>query len=347
VTFPQLTVAIVGLTVLTSGSAPATEATPTVSRIKFHGWDALVLRNPSASVTVVPEIGRVMRFDLLTPEATGPQGPFWAPPTFDRWMRPDPEGWINFGGDKAWPAPQSDWTKLGGRAWPPPATFDARPYVATAMGPKLWMQSATDPGYGLAIERVLALDPVKPVLTIVTTYRKIAGDPVRVGVWSVTQLAPPERLFVQLAPPAGPSDKRYDNLLTTAARDLTIDDNLLSMTADPSQKTMIAADGNAMLWVGAGPALLMEAAPERAGQKIRVQIYTTPGPNQAYVELQFVTPVIELRPGDHTSLTAQYTLIPRVEADTQREAKRILERTPAPPPRRSPPARQRPPAAVE
>jgi len=303
-----------------------------------------VLRNQSAEVTVVPEIGRVMRFDLLSPGGTAPQGPFWSAPTFDRWMRPDPEGWVNFGGDKAWPAPQSDWPKLVGRAWPPPTTFDAQAYVATALGNKIWMESGTDPHYGLAVERVLSLDPTKPVLTIATTYRKISGDPVRVGVWSITQLAPPERLFVQLAPAPNPGGKRYENLMTTAPRDLTVEDNLLSMTADPSQKTMIAADGNAMLWVGSGPALLMEAP---SGQKTRVQVYTSPGPEHRYVELEFVAPVTELRPGDHATLTAQYTLIPRVDADTQREAKRILGRaTPAATPARRAPARQGAPAGA-
>ena len=309
-----------------------------------------MLRNQSAAVTVVPEIGRVMRFALSPAVGTVPQGPFWAAPTFDRWMRPDPEGWVNFGGDKAWPAPQTDWPKLAGRAWPPPTTFDAQPFVATALGNKIWMESGTDPNYGLAVERVLSLDPTKPVLTIVTTYRKISGDPVRVGVWSITQLAPPERLFVQLAPATNPSGKRYENLMATAPRDLTVEDDLLSMTADPSQKTMIAADGNAMLWVGSGPALLMEAPVVGNGPKTRVQVYTSPGPEQRYVELEFVTPVTELRPGEHATLTAQYTLIPRVDADTQREAKRILGRgKPVAPARRVPvpPSRQRAPAAAD
>ncbi|HEX2658988.1 MAG TPA: DUF4380 domain-containing protein [Polyangia bacterium] len=315
-----------------------------------------MLRNESAEVTVVPEIGRVMRFDLRGTGAAAPQGPFWSPPTFDRWMRADPEGWINYGGDKAWPAPQSDWPKLVGRAWPPPTTFDAQNYVATALGSKIWMESSTDPHYGLAIERVLSLDPTKPVLTITTTYRKISGDPVRVGVWSITQLAPPERLFVQLAPPPDPAAKRFENLMTTAARDLRIEDNVLSMTADPSQKTMIAAEGSAMLWVGSGPALLMEALPARNVKPPRLQLYTSPGPGHRYVELEFVTPVSELRPGDHATLIAQYTLIPRVDADTQREAQRILGNlgtlgrgaTPPPARRATPaPTRQRAPATAD
>lgn len=294
---------------------------------------------------MVPEIGRVMQFGLVSADAPASQGPFWRNPNFARWMRPDPDGWINFGGDKAWPAPQSDWQKQVGKAWPPPTTFDARAYVAVALGSKIWMESETDPNYGLAVERVLSLDPVKPVLTIVTTFRKINGNPVRVGVWSITQLAAPERLFVQLtAAPTTPTGKRYESLLTAPAKDLEIEDNLLSMSADPLQKTMIAAGGNVLLWVGAGPSLLMEASAVLPGVggsapsvgAPRAQIYTSAG--QRYVELEFVAPVTELHPGDHATLTVAYTLIPRVEADVRREAKRILTRAPAPPP---PPRRAR------
>ena len=40
----------------------------------------------------------------------------------------------NFGGDKTWPAPQSDWPKLTPRPWPPPVAFDSLPVQATVDG---------------------------------------------------------------------------------------------------------------------------------------------------------------------------------------------------------------------
>ena len=37
-----------------------------------------------------------------------------------------------------------------------------------------------------------------PILTVDTAYEKVAGAPVRVGVWTITQLTSPERLFLRL-----------------------------------------------------------------------------------------------------------------------------------------------------
>src|SRR5947207_10963864 len=52
----------------------------------------------------------------------------WENRTLDG-IKPEPESkeWGNFGGDKTWPAPQSDWPKLTSRAWPPPVAFDSMP----------------------------------------------------------------------------------------------------------------------------------------------------------------------------------------------------------------------------
>src|SRR4051812_47042940 len=87
-------------------------------RIDFHGLPALVVRNPAAEVVVVPGLARVMRFALrgeAAAAASAADGPFWINPTLGQRFAPDAEGWINHGGDKAWPAPQSDWPAVTGR----------------------------------------------------------------------------------------------------------------------------------------------------------------------------------------------------------------------------------------
>src|SRR5262249_36350307 len=88
----------------TAGSPPAAGSPAvTVERTDFHGWQALVLRNTVAEVTVVPAIGRIMQLGLR--DAGGARGPLWSHPGIGRELPPDENGWINFGGDKAWPAP--------------------------------------------------------------------------------------------------------------------------------------------------------------------------------------------------------------------------------------------------
>ena len=82
----------------------------TITKASFHGWEALVLRNRVAEVTVVPAIGRIMQIALL--EEAGPHGPFWSHPEIGPDLGGDENGWINLGGDKAWPAPQSRWEAI-------------------------------------------------------------------------------------------------------------------------------------------------------------------------------------------------------------------------------------------
>ena len=68
---------------------------------------------------MVPRIGRIMQFGFA-----GEEGVFWENRALDGvpavW---NPTNWINFGGDKAWPSPENEWSKHMRQAqWrPPPA----------------------------------------------------------------------------------------------------------------------------------------------------------------------------------------------------------------------------------
>src|SRR6478609_1118331 len=118
---------------------------------QWRGWEARVLRNPVAEVTVVPAIGRVMQFRLL--DGKEPGGAFWSHPALGPTLAPDENGWINFGGDKAWPAPQKEWERTAGRGWPPPATFDAVAHVASIDRDAIVLTSPVDPAYGIRVRR--------------------------------------------------------------------------------------------------------------------------------------------------------------------------------------------------
>jgi hypothetical protein len=94
---------------------------------------------------------------------------------------------------------------------------------------------------------------------------------------------------------------------------------------------MIATDGDALLWVGDGPDLLIEnRTPARAGVQetwhdgTHSQIYTSSDDAQSYVELELLGPLHELEPGQGASLTSRYTLIKRVETDPLAEAQRVF-----------------------
>ncbi len=310
------------------GPDAARPAGVAVARGDFHGWESLTLRNAAAEVTVVPATGRIMQLALV--EAAGARGPLWSHPGIGPRLAPDENGWVNLGGDKAWPAPQSAWEAIAGRGWPPPATFDAAPFAAEVDGDgRLTLRSPVDPAYGLRVRRTIALDPAAPVVTVDTCYEKVAGAPVRVAVWTITQLVSPERLFLRLpersAFPGGFAQRLPDRPL-----DLTVEGRLLSLARDPGAKTMIVSDGEAMLWVGEGPDLLIEAVAEPHDPAsewpdgAHAQIYTSSDQALPYVELELLGPLADLRVGGRACLRVRYTLRARAEADARAEARRVL-----------------------
>src|SRR5581483_1965340 len=86
----------------------------------YKGWtNAVLLNNGLVEAVIIPNAGRVLQFRFLG--ATN--GPIWENLTMSG-QTATPLSWNtegSFGGDKAWPSPQSAW------GWPPPAGFDGSP----------------------------------------------------------------------------------------------------------------------------------------------------------------------------------------------------------------------------
>ncbi len=310
-------------------------AAVTITRTQFHGWRAIVLRNGVAEVVVVPQVGRVMEFNLLDGEGH-PRGSFWKNPAFGKELKPDNEGWTNQGGDKAWPAPQADWPKIAGRGWPPPKTFDAVPYTDSVKENHLQLVSPVDPNYGIRVRRTISLAPHAPVMTIQTWYEKVQGSPLPIAVWTITQLNPPERAFI-LLPARSALPQGYTNLLPVSEpKDLSINGRLLSVARDPQKNTMLGSDGETLLWVGDGPDLLIENKSPQATdstdqwpeQGSHSKIYTNASETAKYVELELLTSLRTLKPGQETSMTTTYTLVARTESDPLLEAQKVLVQPP-------------------
>jgi hypothetical protein len=309
--------------------APAapSPAAVTISKDSFHGWDALVLRNGVVAVTVVPAIGRIMQIARL--DGGVGQAPLWSHPGIGPELGGDENGWINLGGDKAWPAPQSRWEAIAGKGWPPPKTFDASPYEAKIVGDKVELLSAVDPAYGLRVRRTIALAPEKPSVIVETCYDKVAGQPIRAAVWTITQLVSPERLFMRL-PARSSFPGGFAQRLPARPKDLTVEGRLLSLTRDPAAKTMRVSDGDALLWVGRAAHLLIEAVTDPHDPSdqwpdgAHAQIYTSSDEALPYVELELLSPLRDLRIGERASLRVRYTLESRTDADPTTEARRVL-----------------------
>lgn len=299
-----------------------------VRRTAYHGWpDCYLIANGCIEAIVVPAIGRVMQLRLMG----AADGAFWENRALDGQLhapdsdQADPGEWINFGGDKCWPAPQSDWLRQQDRDWPPPAAFDSRPAEAVALERGVMLTTPVDPAFGIQVIRYVELVAEAPVMRIRTEYRKVSGSAVTVGVWTVTQMQEPERVFIRPKEdskiPGG-----FVRLIDVEPEGLRIEDDLLSLLRHPLKYTKIGTDAVSMVWVG--PRLVVRIDAEDGPDEFPdggcvTEVYTNPDPFP-YVELETLGPLATMNAGDRIERTATYTILPRSATDPQAEARKIL-----------------------
>jgi hypothetical protein len=308
--------------VVSWGQVTGSQDAVTVTKTNYRGWrESIVLSNSQVEAVIVPAIGRVMQFRFQDAAAT-----FWENRQLDgKLPNSNSKNWANFGGDKTWVAPQSDWEEVTGRSFPPPPAFDSMPVTARVEGSNVTLISPVDPFYGIRTYRQIRLNPAKAVMTIDTTYEKVKGEPRDVAVWTITQLRDPVGVYAKLPQPSiFPSG--YDRQ-TGLPANLKVENHLLSLTRDRQQNHKIGSDASSLLWLGEKVALRIDS-PRLAGANYpnrgsSAEIYTNADPD-AYVELEFLSPLQKLQVGEKMHLTTTYTLIRRTTANADVEAREIL-----------------------
>lgn len=166
--------------VICSWAAPALQA-----------WDTIDLKNDLIEVQPVPKIGgRIIQYKL------GDYGFFWVnkklagkePPP----GRLGPNGeWLNYGGDKLWPAPQG-WDNENQWPGPPDPVLDGGPYTAEVKEEAgrvnaVKLTSAKDRRSGIQFSRLIKLFEGTTRVRIRATMKNIDTKPRRWGIWAVTQ----------------------------------------------------------------------------------------------------------------------------------------------------------------
>ena len=314
----------------------AAQAKPPPAKLRawhgpYHGWDAAqFLGNGSVEVVIVPTIGRVMQFKF----AADADGPFWENRTLDG-KSPNAKTnlWGNFGGDKTWPAPQSEWSKLTPRAWPPPPAFDSMPAASldietTPEGPVAHLVSAVDPYFGIRTHRRISLDAVQPVLTIRTTYEKVSGEPSQVAIWIITQLKDPAGVFAPV-PDHTIFPSRFSLPITNVPPSLVAARDLLSIRRDPTTAFKIGNDAGTLIWVGEKSVLRIDSPRVKGADYTHggnsAEIYTNPDA-APYVELELLGPLHTLKVGEQIERTSTYTLSRRTQPTAEGEARLLLGR---------------------
>jgi len=309
-----------------AGAAPAppNKLVLAPSLVTYRGWtNAVLLRNRFAEVIIVPTVGRVMQFRFIGDE----EGPFWENAEFYG-KAPDAKTnvWGNFGGDKTWPAPQSDWPKVTPRSWPPPPAFDSMAVNFELTDRSVMLISPVDPYFGIRTRRVVEMDSRQAAMIITTTYEKVEGEPRKVAIWTITQLKDPLAVFAPV-----PVSSRFTNGWSQAAKEtppsVKVAAGLLSLARDPKKAYKIGNDAGTLLWVGEKWVVRIDS-PRVPGAEYThggnsAEIYTNPDA-APYVELELLGPVSLMKVGDTLTRSNTYTLRRRTEATPEAEARKWL-----------------------
>ncbi|MEW6156335.1 MAG: hypothetical protein AB1813_02825 [Verrucomicrobiota bacterium] len=301
------------------------DAPNTTYLTNYHKWaNSIVISNGKVEAIVVPRIGRVMQFRF----AGEPEGPFWENRSMDG-RSPTDSDWNNpgsFGGDKVWPAPQSDWN------WPPPRAFDSQSMTGTVANGVVTLTSAVDLTFGIRVIRRIELHPDEPVMRISTVFEKRINANYRtnrVSIWVVTQLKDPDRVFMPVVTPSI-FTKGYVVLAAPLPTNFKQTTDLISFNRDPLAGHKIGNDSGTLVWVGTNWCVRMDS-PRAPGSTAAhypdsgcsAEVWTNPNPAQ-YIELELLSPIEALTIGQTMERTVVYRLYRRTESDATEQALKIL-----------------------
>ncbi len=309
-------------------SQPAQANAPSIAvSTNYHSWEnAVSLNNGIVEAIIVPTIGRVQQFRFLGDTV----GAFWEDP---RMYGRTPSGggfYANFGGDKAWPSPQSEWN------WPPPRGFDGSTNAVSFANGIVTLVTPVDSRYGIRTTRIIELVPGKPVMRIRTVFERTAESSKTnsLGVWidceaTVTR---DSKCYVPV-----PSSSSFPNGYTTTGSSaftaalpaaFTNANGLISFGSD-SANHKVGFDGGTLVLVGANLALRLDA-PRVPGATYpdgnsSTEVYTA-GSN--YFELEAMGPLTNLPVGGKMEFVTVYSLFRRTEPTTDADARKILTTQP-------------------
>lgn len=147
-------------------------------------------------------------------------------------------------------------------------------------------------------------------MTIETTYEKVKGEPMKVGVWIITQLKDPELITMPL-PEKSLFTEGYNKQSEHLPEKLKRERNAITCTRSRTKSTKIGSDADTLVWEDKRWKVTIQssrvAGADYPDQNSSAEIYTNPDPLE-YVELELLGPLHLMRIGDRISQTNRYRL---------------------------------------
>ncbi len=345
------TLAALALLSLGASQLPTPAAPTRLYQTTYKGWkDAYRLTNGTVDVVIVPAIGRIMAYQFTGQPQTNilwnNAGLLGKPLPYDAPYPPRTTEWVNYGGDKLWPAPQDDWPQRQHQAgnWPPDPQMDYGPYRVSRIRNGIRLTGPLSENWQVRPVRDFVLAPGSTQLTLRETFQASpapAGDAPAMphsfplGLWNIAQARPDATVYLPLNP-ASRFPEGYTALSGKVGEaNWQAEDGLLAVTSHTTQGNKVGVDA-AQGWIGAlyeGDLLFTEQfALDPHGvypdQGTSLQVYSQGGPD-GYLEMEVLGPLAQTGAAHTQSHTLTWTLrrlprTPQSSADARELIKPLI-----------------------
>lgn len=290
-----------------------------VENVEFRGWkNVWKLSNATCEAIVVPEVARILHFAMKDKPSV-----LWINGGLAGKTSKDDNQWYNLGGDKIWPAQQSEW------GWPPPYHFDGAPNTAEAIPGGVKLSTPMSPKFGAQAVREIVLDEKKPLLRIRQTMIRSGDSNKDLTLWSVSQVVKPVYALLPLGQPV--EKERHKPLGELKPNAFHVHKTVLALENDDDagQKVGVRPDEAAKDgWVGAvfpGQLLVISHAVEKDGRYpdggCHGELFSAPKNLGSYVELEMLSPLNALKKGETFKHDLVWQLVP-IDVNQQDEPER-------------------------
>ncbi len=277
-----------------------------VRKIDYEGWDGCYeISNPLVRLVVVPQIGgRVMEYSLNGQDA------FWQNQSELGKITGDDVGktWRNYGGYKAWHAPQTEWRDY---------FYDSLPAEVETLSDGRGVRITTSPVKHLGYQfiRDIVLSDSTTRVRLIERMKNVSDKDIEWGVWGVAQVKVPCWIIFPLNPksafnngwkvlyPAGGSIEQVQ--VVNGLGILKFDNKVENFATDAKAGWMVyIRDQLAFVkrWANRMVDVTYPGGCDAA--------FFTCGTNRegGYAEMEVMTPVVKLKPGEETELIEDWFL---------------------------------------
>ncbi len=298
----------------------------TITPTTLAGREAFRLTDGKTEAVVVPSLARVMQYG-----AVGGENWLWQAPAGQEMQG----GWKNFGGEKAWVAPQGQWPVYIGHAFPPDPAWEADFRAEVLAGPPRLRLEGSPGKCGVSVSREFSFAE-NGEFVAVTTIHKTGAAPIMAGGWTVTQLPAPAAVFLPANVNSPYQDGVYrwpPRLAGTVSRVAPGLVRVIPSTAG-SYKLGVDAPLGAIAAVKGRTAFVQRADPGKKkssnypdgaeGGGFPAEFYDHGEAERHYVELELLSPLSALHEAQSSTFTVRWSLRPlpgdNVDSPEVREA---------------------------